>query len=263
MVIILNIVINILICFMLFSLCSATINIDLDRYRVVSLSILDGVIISGLGVVMLPVIGLVCIYFVLFSVSSVVLFYPINLQKSIILELVFIAYILLGWGLSHLLQLLYFNIFALTIKSYYIFNFLRGLVVGIVSFFAYCLFKVLYKRKEILDYVYDIEISLKGYRLRLKMFLDSGNLLYDNNGTPVIVVAGNVLRNRYDMDIVADSTLEYSTIGGEVLVMSILNPDYVMLIKNEGTTMLKAVIGVANNDFKIYDGLLHSSLIGG
>ena len=264
-ILILNILLNISACYILFSLCSVTLNIFLERYRSIAVVILDGVIVSTMSLFWLPVYCWLILYFVLFTCSFIVLFYPINLQKIILLELILGAYILLGWGVNYVLQLLFFNIFSITNLSYLCFCCLRGFVFFVLGVTIYCLFKILYRKKEISTFIYDVELFIKDKRVRLNMFLDSGNCLYDENltGLPIVVVSKNVIEEKLHgrIDDTGFRIVRYSTVGGGGLGMPIFSPDKVVLIDGGRKKEIKAMVGVVNADFKSYDGLFHSALI--
>jgi len=264
-ILIVNIFLNCFLCLLLFSLCSATVNIVFEKYKIIALSILDGTIISTLSLLVLPSIGSLAIYIVLFSCSSIVLFYPIKLQKTILLELIIFAYILLGWGLNYLLQLVFFNIFKITLKTYFVFGFLRGIAICLLGAVVYFFFKLNYKKKEILDFVYNMEISFQGRRIALCMFLDSGNSLYDNSGSglPVFVVSKRVIEKKLGATIDTSNCREivYTTINGTYSTLPILSPDKMILFNKESQKEVKALIGLVDKDFKIYDGLLHSAVV--
>ena len=73
---VLNLTLSILLNYMLFTLVGATINRLSNKYLILVLSILGGVILATLRLFMLPRIGLVVIIAVLFACSATVLFYP-------------------------------------------------------------------------------------------------------------------------------------------------------------------------------------------
>ena len=55
--------------------------------------------------------------------------------------------------------------------------------------------------------------------------------------------------------------VKYSTIGGESEPMPILIPDKILVAKKGKIEAVKAVVGVIDKDFKMYDGLLHSAVV--
>ena len=264
-ILILNIFLNISVCYILFSLCSVTLNILFERYRLIAVVVLDGVIVSTMNLFWLPFYCWVFIYFILFTCSFIVLFYPISLQKIVLLELMLCAYILLGWGVNYVLQLIFFNLFAISNLSFLLFCCLRGLTLVVFGGSIYCLFKIVYRKKEISTFVYDLELYIKDKRVRLNMFLDSGNCLYDENftGLPIVVVSKDILESKLHCAI--DNTylrnIRYLTVSGGGCNMPIFRPDRMVLIDGERQKELKAMVGIVNIDFKSYDGLFHSAVI--
>lgn len=260
----LNAGLSVVLAYVLFELVGVTINQKLTKYSHVALSILDGVIIATIKLFALPQAGMVSIILVVFGCSAVVLFYPKKGQSFIILEAVVVAYILLGWGVSYLSQLLFFGLFSLTAFSYFVFGLVKYLVLLIMSGIIMILFKINYKKKEIVDFVYDITLELAGRRVNLKMFLDSGNSLYDHDasGLPIFVVSKQNLENKLNLEIVEDlcRKIEYTTLNGCVSELAIIEPDNIYIKKGETTQKVSALVGVVEKDFKLYDGLLHSAV---
>ena len=260
---VLNICLMVVLTNMLFCLVGATINKKQSRLLMVVLSFFGGVVFATLKLFMLPKIGLVLIALVLFGCSSVVLFYPQKVSSFVILQVVTVSYILVGSAISYLIQLIFFNLFEFGFATYLIYNLLQNIVLVLMGGAVFYLFKINYRRKVIFDFVFDCLIELAGRRVRLKMLLDSGNMLYDTKtGLPIIVVNKTIFENKLGYMIVEEECrkIEYTTISGEYKKLSILKPDKIYILKNGKYSVFPAMIGVIEKDFKIYDGLLHASV---
>lgn len=260
-----NMILNTLVCLLLFLLSCATLNVCYERYKLIAISVLDGAIIGVVGVLSLSQLGVLIIYLVLFISSEIVIFYPIKLSKLALLELILLAYILLGWGASSLLKLIFYKLFKITIGSYIVFMFLRGLILCALGLCVYAFFRLCYKKKDVSGFVYDIEISIFGRRVRLKMLLDSGNMVYDERrgGIPVLMVSRMVLEKKLNInfDAITLQELPCSTIAGENSVIKIIEPDRVLIFKQSTQKEVKSIVGIVDCNFNGYDGLLHSAVV--
>lgn len=259
-----NVFLSILVSNLLFSLVGATINKDKSKFLMLVLSVFSGAVFSTLKLFMIPKIGLVIIALALYGCSSVVLFYPQKMSSFIILEVVTMAYILIGSGVSYLVQLLFFNLFEMMFITYLIYNLVSNILLFFMGGAIFYLFKINYRKKEIIDFVYDVIIELAGRRIKLKMFLDSGNMLYDDKtGLPILVVNKNVFEKKLGYMVVegACRRVEYTTIDGANKTISVLKPDNIYIVKCGKSNAVRAMIGVVQRNFKIYDGLLHASIL--
>lgn len=264
-IVFINIVLNTLVCLLLFLLSCATLNVCYERYKLFAISVLDGAIIGVVGILSLSQLGVLVVYFVLFTSSAIVIFYPIKLSKLALLESVMIAYILLGWGVNCLLKLMFYKLFKITIGSYVIFMFLRGIILCALGLCVYAFFRVCYKKKDVSGFVYDVEISIWGRRVRLKMLLDSGNMVYDERrgGVPVLMVSRMVLEEKLNInfDAIVMQDLACSTISKGSSIIKIIEPDRVLIFKQSTQKEVKAIVGIVDYNFNGYDGLLHSAVV--
>lgn len=261
---ILNLCLAVLVNNMLFLLVGATINKTSNKLLIVVLSIISGVICATLKLFMLPRVYLILIEIILFACSSIVLFYPQNFLSFVVMQLVVFTYILAGSGVSYLVQILYFNSFDLTYISYTIFGFVENIVLFLLGLVIMMLFKANYRKKIILDFVYKVMIEVAGKRIFLNMFLDSGNMLYDDgvSGLPILVVNKTKFESKIGLMVIEEEcrTIQYTTISGEVKKLAIIEPDNIFLIVNGVYKRISALIGFVDKDFVIYDGLLHSAV---
>lgn len=260
-----NIILNTLVCLLLFLLSCATLNVYYDRYKLVAVSIMDGAIMGIVGILSLSQSGSLLIYFALFLSSGIVIFYPIKLSKFALLEFVIVAYILLGWGINSLLKLLFYKLFKITVSSYIVFMFFRGIILCFLGFFIYAFFRLCYKKKDVSGFVYDVELSIFGKRIGLKMLLDSGNMMYDEGrgGVPVLMVSKGILEEKLKISFNAIELQELlcSTVSGKDASVKIIVPDRVFILKQETQEVVEAVVGVVDCKFNGYDGLLHSAVV--
>lgn len=248
--------------YLLFSLVAVTSNTNLIRYKLFVISILDGVLIDAIKILALPLFGDLLILVAIFSCSIVVLSYPIGYIKFLVLEGIMLAYVLLGWGVTYLVQIVFFNLLRINVTNYYFLVFIEGLVVFLLGLILNGFFRYNYEKKEILDFVFDIKLVVGDRRVSLKMLLDSGNSLYDElSGLPVIIVSKQVLENKLGyLNLDACRRVDYLTINGLSASLPVFKPNKLELGLNENKKTVQALIGVVDKDFKIYDGLLHSSI---
>ena len=96
------------------------------------------------------------------------------------------------------------------------------------------------------------------------MFLDSGNSLYDETleQLPVLIVSKKSLEKSLGKALNFSSCrqIEVVTINGRSKI-PILKPRKIMIEKDEKIFNVQAVLGVVDEIFKFYDGLLHQDLV--
>lgn len=259
--VLLNLFFNILMCLLLLNLVSATLNEYPIRYKLIILSILDGVLLNVVGLIGLSRINSLIIYVALFSTTNIVVFNPNKKFKFFILELISLAYILLWFGFGYLFQMVFFKIVRPTIFTYYTFLVVLDLVVLGLGLFIMILCKAVYRKKEVLDFVYDTAIDIDGKVINSKMLLDSGNMLYDTDktGLPVLIINKTMLESKMGrlLNTKDMRRLAYTTLNGHTQGLPIIEPNRVFVKIGGQVKKVNAVLGITDRDFKIYDGLLH------
>lgn len=260
-----SILLRVSLAYLLFLLLSSTLNLIIIRYRLVATSIWVGVIMGILDLFSLPIVYELIIYYALFSSALVVIHNPTNFKKFLLLETVMMAYILLGWGVAYLAQIIFFNIFKFSIISYYVYICVESFVILLFGVIVYCVFRVCYKKKLVLDFVFDISLLLGNQKAKFKMLLDSGNSLYDDNltGLPILIVSKFSLEKKLNkkIDLSKFRRVNYVTLNGFSASLPVVAPDKIYMNMNGQRKCIQALIGIVEKDFVLYDGLLHASVI--
>ena len=152
---------------------------------------------------------------------------------------------------------------------------------GIVGFIIINIsFEILKKRLTKKDLIYDIEIFYNSRNKKLKVLLDTGNLLKDPiTNIPVIIIEkeklkgilpGVVLDNSNLMNENMDNMsaeiksrcniIPFKSIGKNNGIIMGFRPDFIRVYENDETLEKKAIIGIYNE--KISKTNLYSGLIG-
>lgn len=136
-------------------------------------------------------------------------------------------------------------------------------LLGLYVFFLIKAIQVFYKKQKIETFYYNLEISCNNKKIKLKAYLDSGNLLQEeDSGLPVIIVSFNTLNKLFCNQI---SILDFLTnnlnhkIKGKYInfnnvtansKMFVFEPTSVVLKEKNGQVKkLNVLIGVANSNF--------------
>ncbi len=133
------------------------------------------------------------------------------------------------------------------------------LIVWCFSFILIKAIKSLIQQFKIKQFVYDLEIKNKGKKIKLKAYLDTGNMLVDNvSNKPVIIInflTYNKLLGKFCFkDLFFDSDknkgyhIEYKTVSGKSK-MFVFKPDDVFLISGTKKQELDVVLGVTLKGF--------------
>lgn len=155
---------------------------------------------------------------------------------------------------------------------------------GILGFFIINIaFKIVKNKLTKTDMLYDVEIFYKENKTKIKVILDTGNLLTSPiTNIPVLIVEADKLNKIVPKDILQNideliskgilekmseelktrcSIIPFSTIGKNNGIILGFKPDYIKIYTNEGEEIRKKVIvGIYNN--KIVKSGLYSGLIG-
>lgn len=155
---------------------------------------------------------------------------------------------------------------------------------GILGFFIINIaFKIIKNKLTKKDMIYDVEIYYKEKKSRIKVILDTGNLLTDPiTNIPVLIVEEGKLTNIIPEDVLRDinsvilentfekmdeefktrcSIIPFSSIGKNNGIIVGFRPDYIKICGENGEEIRKKVIvGIYNN--KIAKNGMYSGLIG-
>jgi len=247
--------------YVLFEVVAASLNKFVQGYKVVSLSILGGCLISALKLFAFNSVLYFAICFFIITITIVVLFCPKTFFSFLQIFLTSLAYCLLKWGVCFLEEKIIFLAANVTVKSLIIYYVLDFFVTIILGFVIYVAFRVAYQKKLILDFVYDMRVTMpQGENINLKMLLDSGNsLMDDKTNLPIIVCSKDSLGESYKKlkEHTALRRVEYQTLNGYCSSMEIFLPESLTIIRDGKQKKINAMIGVVDKKFKIYDGLLH------
>lgn len=260
-----NIILKSIYLYALFSVVSATLNKFLKNQKQIIFSLFGGTLLSLLVLLEFINNSIAVLGVLVVCLLCVVLFKPKKLKNLIFIIFVSLAYTLLKWGFSYLLQIILFRIASnITVKILVYYYLLDLILTIILSFIIYVAFRVIYQKKLILDFVYKTQIVIGNKLIFCKMLLDSGNSLVDDKtGFPVVVISKKVLERELGEFINLNKLrkLGYQTLGGYCSNLFILEPDEVVILKGSRRKVFNAVLGVVEKDFKLYDGLLNTQTI--
>jgi len=149
----------------------------------------------------------------------------------------------------------------------------------VYSFIILRLTKYIYRKKDMLPFISDVELTIGDKTLLLKAFTDSGNRLYDNSvGSPVIILSAFSLERYYSEDQMVALVfgeknkyfknihyLHYGTIEGVSKKMVVFEADKLVIKSGDREKVTENVcVGVTFkkfNDAISYDVLLHPSFM--
>lgn len=260
-----NIIIKAIYLYALFALVAATLNKYVKNQIQIIYSLLGGIILATLTLFDVIHSSEMFLSVLVIVLISIVLFKPKRFRKILLIIFVSLAYTLLKWGFSYLLQIVLFRFYKnITIKAlvdYYLLDLVLSVIISIIIYIG---FRIVYQKKLILDFVYDTQIIIGDKVITCKMLLDSGNsLIDDKTGLPVVVVSKLSIEEKLGDGINLNNLrqLGYQTLGGYCSNLFIIKPDEICIIKNGKIKKIDAVIGVVEKKFKLYDGLLHMQTV--
>ena len=152
------------------------------------------------------------------------------------------------------------------------------LVCFIYSFIIFRLTKYLYRKKDMLPFMKEVDIVFGGKSYSFRAFLDSGNRLYDKSSNfPVIILSAAALEKFISNDEIVKLVfgeksdvfsnvhfLSYNTVGDKAKKMVVFSPSSVSVRDESGVRVFSNVcVGVTFkkfNDAINYDCLLHPSI---
>lgn len=134
------------------------------------------------------------------------------------------------------------------------------LLVWLISFLLTKVIKFLKQKSKIYNFIYDIKVENESRTVKLKAFLDTGNMLIDNiSGKPVIIINFKTLSEllpKLSLDdlllhksITKDGYfIDYMTVGGSSK-MFVFKPNKVLLKVKNRLEELDVVLGVSIKGF--------------
>lgn len=141
--------------------------------------------------------------------------------------------------------------------------------IGAATFFtARTVLGAAKRRRTRSAYIYDVCVTLNGKAAKLKGYLDSGNLLYDDAGLPIIVTKLSSLERAFGRREIMGLVGGYkaiNSVNGSAGKLFLIRPDKFLLYSGKKTnTYSDVMLGVCVRGFdRGEDMLLHPSIIGG
>lgn len=158
-----------------------------------------------------------------------------------------------------------------------------GVMLGIISVYVAItieLSKVIYKRRDALQFIGKVKIELGDKKVEFTGFIDSGNRLFDNvTGLPVIIVSSRVLKNVLSAQMLTEvyfpnsnpnkklkdaHFIQFATLSGESKPMLVFKPQKCEFIFKGKHILSEVMVGVTTKQFSDavnYDALLHPSML--
>lgn len=141
--------------------------------------------------------------------------------------------------------------------------------IGLMILPVYALLKIIiavvkhvYARKDIERLVYDCEIKVNQTSLKIRGFLDTGNMLFDGD-TPVVVCDKRLLDDILDGGkLPRTKKITYSTVGGVEQMIAIERANIKIYFDNKANTIENVTLGFVKSVGTGYDVILHPALWG-
>ena len=145
-----------------------------------------------------------------------------------------------------------------------------GIIIGSAFIIYVCCKKILkfiYRKKDIYPFVKDCELSVNGFKITLKGFMDSGNRLsYYRSGAPIVLCSPELsvrLKTSGALTGARTDYITFNTVAGRNS-MAVYKIDYLLIYNDKKPNIINNVmIGLSPNGFKDggeYDLILHPGL---
>lgn len=120
----------------------------------------------------------------------------------------------------------------------------------------------IYKQKTVMNYTYDIEISLAGKTQKGRGFMDTGNCVYDGD-TPVIVCARRFAQSLIGENFykIKSKRIALSTVSGESESFAFILEQLVIYIDGQANIFNNVTMAVTNRVGDGYDLILHPAFL--
>ena len=141
--------------------------------------------------------------------------------------------------------------------------FINSLFICLSCFGIFLPTVILIKSKEIKTFCYFAKLELDDEFCYLKMFLDSGNFLYDKKSfLPIVLVSINKLTSKYNDKRITYLSCKYNhKISIGELSFFVVKPKCFSVLINGKWQKKKVLIGLTEKDFHNYDGLFGLKVI--
>lgn len=245
-------------------LVSAATNQKFAKYRFFLGSIIGSFMVVVINNIPIFIRYSIAFFLPIFLSILVVVFVPKSIKNLFILMAVFLAYILLGWGVSYFYQLIFFRVLKFSGTSLMLFYLTKYIILFLIMAVLIIAFKRIYYFKYIKNFLFDVEIDFGHQINKCKLFFDSGNGLYDEfSGLPVIVLSIKIINNLKDCSnfLCNKRKIRYETINGSDSEMSVVMPRQIKVqLSNGSYKKIYAMVGFVDKRFKYFDGLLPSGI---
>lgn len=124
------------------------------------------------------------------------------------------------------------------------------------------LIKYIYRRKETVVFLYDVELTLNGKTVKAKGFLDTGNGLYYNN-QPVIICNKGLFLSFINSNSVLPKMekIECKTVAGSSILYAVKINTLKIYLLNKPRIFNNVVMAISKVDSVDYQVILHSALM--
>lgn len=258
-----NLVINSIILFLsLFSLRQ-----KIKILKVICASLLGCVVSIALTFFSLPLFLTILIKFLLGLILSSIVIQKFSFKLLSLFYVVFLTFTFVMGGFCFFIIYLFGGeVYSITNMTYnlpislgVIFIFL-----GIYAFLLIHAIKVFYKKQKLASFYYDVILHIQNKKIKIKAYLDSGNLLQDNlTGLPILIVNFNTFNKIFNGKVSVFNFLKNTlnqTIKGRYIDVSTISSNGKMFviepnkveIKQDGTQLkeIKVLVGVSSNTSK-------------
>ena len=120
----------------------------------------------------------------------------------------------------------------------------------------------IYRQKYVMNYTYDISLTLAGKTVKARGLMDSGNGVYDGN-SPVIVCDKRFAEKLIDKNFykIKSKKIQLSTVSGASENFAFLVDNLVIYIKDEQYTFNMVTMAVTKRVGDGYDVILHPAFL--
>ena len=246
---------NLIINYTLLSISEKTILQKQKILRTIGVSIVGTLFAVALTFFNIPSIFQIIIKILSGLIMCLMLIDKVVLKKLAFLFFVFLSFTFLMGGLIIAFE----NLFTISIN---------GLISALIIFGFYIILKSIvkqiYRKKHLNNFYFDIKLENSGKNFDIKAYLDSGNLLQDDEtGLPILIInfetftklfgdkitVMDFLQKKLDQKI-KGRYISFSTVGGEAK-MFVCNIDKVSTLeKNKQERPINVLLGITNNYFK-------------
>lgn len=235
--------------------------------KILLASVLGCAVSVSLTFFALPLTVTIIIKFLLGLILSSIVIQKFSIKLLTLFYVVFLSFTFVMGGFCFFIIYLFGGeVYSITNMSYnlpislgVIFIFL-----GIYVFLLIQAIKVFYKKQKLSSFYYDVILHIQDRKIKIKAYLDSGNLLQDSlTGLPILIVNFNTFNKIFNGKVNVFNFLKNTlnqTINGRYIDVSTISSNGKMFIvepnrvevKQDNTQLkeIKVLIGVSSNTTK-------------